>query len=342
MDSKRRGTQEVQAFKREMVIVFLKEKKGTQQQAAALYQLSERSVRRIWQSYKSQGAKAMVAAKRGVKKKPCQLNSVRAAEVRRLIDSRLPDALHLPFTLWTRAAVQQLVVKKYGIEMSLGQVGRMLCCWGYTPQKPLRQAFEQDSKAVTRWLRTEYVQLRRKATRQGAHIYFLDETGMRSDHQTGSSYSRSGKTPVVKATGKRFSANLITAMSREGAIAFSVLEGKFNAGVFQQFLARLIRYKRRKIYLIADGHPAHRAKWLQQWLKQNSQRIELVFLPAYSPELNPVEYLNQDLKTNIVGKKRPINKEQLCKNVEDFMNSRKNEPQQTSKYFQHQKVKYAA
>lgn len=89
-------------------------------------------------------------------------------------------------------------------------------------------------------------------------------------------------------------------------------------------------------------NPAHKAKGLKQWLEKNRDRLEVIFLPAYSPELNPVEYVNQDLKTNIVGKKRAINKKELCENGTQFIMKRKSDPDQTKKYFHYQKVKYAA
>ena len=220
-------------------------------------------MRRIWRSFKENGTKSIVAQKRGSKKKPCRLNSVKAVDIRRLILIRLPDQLKLPYSWWTRTAVQQLIFKKYGIALSVKQVGWMLKVGGFKPQKPIRKAFEQSPQAVAWWLHEEYRRLKRSAKRQRADIYFGDETGMCSDHQAGRSYGPKGKTPVIKATGKRFSANLIMAMTTKGHLKFRVVEGRFNAGVFQAFLAQLIGYKRQKLYFITDGHPAHKAKGLQ-------------------------------------------------------------------------------
>jgi transposase len=104
----------------------------------------------------------------------------------------------------------------------------------------------------------------------------------------------------------------------------------------------MIRYSKQKIYFITDGPPAHKTKKLNEWLAQHKKRLEVFFLPPYSPELNPQEYVNQDIKTNVIGKKRPINKEQMKSNVEDFMMKRENDRKQVQKYFHVSHVKYAA
>ena len=147
---------------------------------------------------------------------------------------------------------------------------------------------------------------------------------------------------MIKKTGQRFSLNMISAISNKGHLQFMIIDGKFNGGVFKIFLQQMIKYSRQKIYFVTDGHPAHKTKMLNEWLSENKDRIEVVFLPPYSPELNPQEYVNQDVKTNIIGKKRPINKAQMRTNVEDFMNSRKRDKRQVQKYFHVSHVRYAA
>ena len=165
---------------------------------------------------------------------------------------------------------------------------------------------------------------------------------MRSDHQAGKSYAPKGETPVIKKTGQRFSLNRVSAISHKGHVEFMIPDGTFNGGVFINFLTRLIKHKQNKIFLVVDGHPAHKTKLVKAWLEEHKARIELFFLPPYSPELNAQEYVNQDLKTNITGKKRPINKAQMKSNVEEFMYKRKNDKKQVQKYFHESHVRYAA
>jgi transposase len=338
---KKRGTKDSQGRVRILVAAFLKNKKGTQQKASELFGVTLNAVQKIWRAYKLQGSRGIAPKKRGVQGGK-KINGKQSAEVRQLIKDKLPDQLKLSFGLWTREAVQQLIFVRYGIELSRWQVGRYLKSWGYTPQKPISKAFEQKPEKVKEWLNKKYPAIKRRAAKENAVIYFGDETGMRSDHQAGKSYAPKGETPVIKKTGQRFSLNMISAISNKGHLQFMILDGRFNGEVFKTFLQQMIKYSRQKIYFVTDGHPAHKTKMLNEWLAENKERIEVFFLPPYSPELNPQEYVNQDVKTNIIGKKRPINKAQMRTNVEDFMNGRKNDRKQVQKYFHVSQVRYAA
>jgi transposase len=338
---KKRGNIGGQEAIRLRVVSYLQKKTGTQKQCAEIFGIAERSVNRIWAKYKNEGKRSLNNKKRGVKGGK-KISGAQAAEVRRLIKDKLPDQIKLPFGLWTREAVQQLILTRFGIELSRWQVGRYLKSWGYTPQKPISKAFEQKPEKVKEWLDKEYPAIKKRASREKAVIYFGDETGMRSDHQAGKSYAPQGQTPVIKKTGQRFSLNMISAISNKGHLQFMILDGRFNGEVFLKFLQQMIKYSRQKIYFVTDGHPAHKTKKLNEWLAANKKKIEVFFLPPYSPELNPQEYVNQDVKTNVIGKKRPINKVQMRTNVEEFMNERKNDKKQVQKYFHEKHVRYAA
>lgn len=338
---KRRGSKDAQEKVRLLVVDFLKKQKGSQQQCSSLYGLTLNGVQKIWFRYKQKGSRGLASKKRGVQVGK-KINGKQAAEVRQLVKDKLPEQLKLSFGLWTREAVQQLIWERYGIELSRWQVGRYLKSWGYTPQKPITKAFEQNPERVKEWLTKQYPTIKKRAAKENAVIYFEDEVGMRSDHQAGKSYAPKGETPVIKKTGQRFSLNMVSAISNKGHVEFMILDGTFNGGVFLEFLAQLVKYKQQKIFLVVDGHSAHKTKAVKAWLEENKHRIELFFLPPYSPELNAQEYVNQDLKTNVIGKKRPINKAQMKMNVEEFMNNRKNDRKQVQKYFHVSHVQYAA
>jgi transposase len=339
--NQKRGTKDSQETKRRLIVSYLKKRQGTHQQAADLFQVSKSGVDKIWTRYNQKGLRGLSSKKRGVQGGK-KISGKQAAEVRELIKYKMPDQLKLPFGLWTREAVQQLMLERYGIDLSRWQVGRYLKSWGFTPQKPISKAFEQKPEKVKAWLNEEYPAIKKRALKEKAVIYFGDETGMRSDHQAGRSYAPSGETPVIKKTGQRFSLNMISAISNKGHLQFMILDGRFNGDVFISFLKRLIKYSKEKIYFITDGHPAHKTKKLNEWLAESKDRIEVFFLPPYSPELNPQEYVNQDVKTNIIGKKRPVNKAQMRTNVEDFMYKRKSDRKQVQKYFHVSYVQYAA
>jgi transposase len=337
----RNRTASSQSTIREQVVKYLKNKNGSQQSAADIFGLSRSGVEKIWRNYKLLGIRSVKPKKRGVQGGK-KINGKQAAEVRELVKNKLPEQLKLSFGLWTREAVQELILERYGIELSRWQVGRYLKSWGYTPQKPITKAFEQNPERVQQWLNKEYPKIKKRAVKEKAVIYFEDEVGMRSDHLAGKSYAPKGQTPVIKKTGQRFSLNMVSAISNKGHLEFMILDGTFNGGVFLEFLAQLIKHKQQKIFLVVDGHSAHKTKAINAWLKENKNRIELFFLPPYSPELNAQECVNQDLKTNVIGKKRPINKAQMRDNVEDFMNNRKNDRKQVQKYFHEKHVRYAA
>ena len=273
---KPRGSKDSQETKRLLVVSYLKSKKGTHQEAADIFELSKSAVDKIWTRYCQKGSKGMVSKKRGVQGGK-KINGKQSAEIRMLIKDKLPDQLKLSYGLWTREAVQQLILDRFGIELSRWQVGRYLKSWGYTPQKPISKAFEQKPEKVKEWLETEYPAIKKRAAKEDAVIYFADETGMRSDHQAGKSYAPKGQTPVIKRTGQRFSLNMISAISNRGHLQFMILDGRFNGEVFKTFLQQMIKYSRKKIYLVIDGHPAHKTKMLNDWLEENETRIEVFF-----------------------------------------------------------------
>ncbi len=305
---KKRKNQYAQEEIRFRVAEYLRKKIGTQKRASIVFDITERSVNKIWAKYKAGGKRALRSKKRGVNQGK-KLKKDQAYKVRQLIKDKLPDQLKLPFGLWTREAVQQLISLKFGVELSRWQVGRYLKSWGYTPQKPIKKAFEQKPERVQKWLEQEYPAIENKAKIEKTIIYFGDETGCRSNHQAGKSYAPKGQTPIIKATGKRFTVNMISAISNRGHLQFMLMEKGFNSEVFKTFLEQMIKYSNRKVFFITDNHPAHKTIKLNQWLDEHKDKIEVFFIPPYSPELNPQEYVNQDLKTNIIGKKRAINKE---------------------------------
>lgn len=278
----RNRTASSQGTIRKQVVAYLKKKLGTQREAGEIFGLSLSGVEKIWRLYKRGGQRAISEKKRGVRGGK-KINGVQSAEIRRLIKDKLPDQLKLSFGLWTREAVQQLISEKYSTALSRWQVGRYLKSWGYRPQKPISKAFEQQPEKVKEWLDEEYPAIKKRAKKEGAIIYFGNETDMRSDHQAGRPYAPAGQMPVTKKTGQRFSLNMMSAISNQGHHQFMIIDGSFNTDVLITFLRQMIKYSRQKIYFITDGHPAHKTKKLNEWLSENSNRIEVFFSAAIQP-----------------------------------------------------------
>lgn len=312
-----------------------------QGEVARLFGVARPTVNRWWQEYLAGGTKALAARKRG-RRAGKRLPAAQAARVRRKITDRCPDQLRLPFALWTREAVQQLIAREFGVEVSVRTVGRYLRDWGFTPQKPARRALERDPFAVRHWLREEYPAIQSAAKAENAEIFWGDEMGLRSDHASGRSYAPAGRTPLIVVSGKRFGCNMISAITNRGKLYFMVFKKRFTAAVFLSFLQRLVRQIDRLLFLIVDGHPVHRAAPVRDWLARNVTRIRLFHLPAYSPDLNPDEYLNQDVKSNSVGRQRPRNVDEMVSNVRSYLRGTQKRPHIVAGYFHAEPVRYAA
>lgn len=289
------------------------------------------------------GDRALDARRRGRRRGHTKLTDAEQQKIAALVAGKNPDQLELPGFLWTRALVRELIGQRLGIEVGEDTVGRYLRAWGMSPQKPMRRAYEQSDEAVRRWLEVDYPAIEKRARRARAEILWLDESGLRSDHTAGRSWAPVGQTPVTHGTGKRFKANMIAAIGNTGTLRFGIFEERFTGTVFLDFLKRLARdNKGRKVMLIRDGHPAHRARIVRDWVTANPDLIELHFLPGYGPELNPAECLNQDVKTNALGKRRPVNITELKADVRRFLRSCQRRPAKVARYFHERHVRYAA
>lgn len=316
----------------------------TQEQVAKNSGVTRQAVGKWWSRYKQGGIRALGKKSRRPKSadEPGDLLGWQCASIVRTVVKKTPDQLNFGFMLWTRDAVAQLIEERFKVRLSKWTVGRYLKRWGMSPQKPVKKAYEQQPEVVKNWLDKEYPRIARKALREGAEIHWGDEMGVRSDDQIGRTYGKIGQTPVVKVAGKRFTCQMISTVTNLGTLRFMVFSGKFNADVCITFLKRLIIGSDRKIFLILDGHPVHKSKKVKSWIAENSNNISLFVLPAYSPELNPDELLNQDVKTNAVRKKRAANQTELKRNLIGYLRGRQKRPDLVRRYFRHRHVRYAA
>jgi len=251
---------------------------------------------------RKQGIEALHA--KPIPGRPPILDDRQVGIVRALILEFDPDFWGFTSMLWTRAMVAELIERTFKVRISEKAVGHMMRHrMGLTPQRPVRRAFECDAQWGRQWSEEEYPRLRARAQKCGATIYFADEASMRSDYHSGTTWAERGDTPVVGATGKRFSVNLISAISPEGELRWMEVEGNMTAEKFIEFLERMIKDRTTPVFLIVDGHPAHRAKAVKRFVKENSERLELHFLPSYSPHLNPDELVWNHLKNHTLGKR---------------------------------------
>jgi transposase len=312
----------------------------TQVEVAHIFGVTRQALGKWIRKYRQGGNKSLKAQRKG-RPKGGKLLPWQAAQIAKTITDRHPEQLKLPFYLWTREAIAQLIEQRFGIRFSIWTVGRYLAHWGFTPQKPVRRAYEQNSDEVQSWLQQDYLMLKKQAKEEEALIYWGDEMGLRSDHAAGRSYGRCGQTPVIPGTGQRFGCNMISAINNKGQLNFMVFKSRFDNHVFLDFIKRMVRQIKRKVFLIVDGHPVHHATKVKEWIESHASQIRLFFLPGYSPELNPDEMLNQDVKSNAVGRRRAKNQPELIANTRSYLRSRQRQPHIVKKYFQEQHVRYA-
>jgi transposase len=269
------------------------------------------------------------------------LDAEQEAEARDLIRRHTPDELALPFALWSRGAVRELIWRRFGVRLAVRTMGTYLARWGFTAQKPLRRAHEQRPAEVRRWLRRDYPAIAARAKAAGGTIFWGDETGLRSDDVRGRSHPPRGRTPEVRVNHKRARLGLISAVTNKGELRWMVLDGAVTAANLLRFLARLVREAARKVFLILDRLPAHRSATLRAWLAGREAEIEVFHLPAHSPELNPDEGINGDLKQAVTRKAPARSKAQLKRAVVGHMRKLSKLPHRVRSFFGHQTFRYA-
>jgi transposase len=254
-----------------------------------------------WLARYREGGKQALRA-RPVPGRPPKLTGAQMRRLYTLITGTDPRQLEFAFALWTREMVRELIRREFRVSLSAVSVGRLLRTLGLSPQRPMWRAWQADPDAVERWKSEEFPAIRAQAKADGATIYFADEAGIRSDYHAGTTWAPVGRTPVVKATGARHSLNMISAVTAQGLLRFSTYTGSFTAARFIEFCRKLLADTDRPVYLVVDGHPTHKAKVVKDFVAATEGRLKLFVLPAYSPQLNPDEWVWKNVKHDRVGR----------------------------------------
>jgi transposase len=323
--------------------IRLRKRGFTHHQIAEIIGAHPTRICRWCRAYETGGPKAVTLRKRG--RRPGsgrRLSGEQEKQLRQMIRDKTPDQLKLAFALWTRLAVQQVIRQQWGVRLPIRTVGEYLRRWGFTPQKPIRRAYEQNPKAVRQWLVDQYPAIATRAKHEKAEIHWGDETGLSNGYQHGRSYAPRGQTPTVRMCARKESIGLISTVTNQGQMRFMVYRNAMNAAVMKKFLQRLVKDAGRKVFLIVDNLKVHHSKPVKEWLAVHQEQIEVFYLPAYCPELNPDEYLNNDLKSGVYGAEAVRTRPQLTKKAVSHLRSLQKQPQRVQKFFKHPKVAYAA
>ena len=297
----------------------------------------------IWQKYQRGGINAIKPGARGRQsgtKRTLSLEQENALQ--QLLVDKNPLQLKLPFALWTRDAVRLAIKQRYGHDVPLRTISDYLHRWGFTPQKPTKRAYEQDPKRLKQWLETDYLEITAQAKKEKAEIHWGDETGINSDGYNVKGFAPKGKTPILRLTTKRNKINMISAITNQGKVRFMLYRESMESKILIKFMSRLVKDSPRKVFLILDNLRVHHSKVVKEWLEANDDKIKVFYLPAYSPEVNPDEYLNGDLKQRIRSGVPAKTVKDLTKKTRSFMKMIQCRPQHVMNYFKHPQIAYAA
>jgi transposase len=333
-----------QLHERRKQVVRLHRKGHRVMQIAELTGLSYPTVRRAIDLYEAGGLAAISPAPRG--KTLGNGRSLRPEQeeaIQRIICDKRPEQLKMDFALWNRAAVMQLIERECAVKLHVRSVGKYLARWGFTPQKPIRRAYEQRPEAVQAWLNEQYPEIEKRAKAEGGEIHWGDETALVNTDVRGRSFAPAGKTPVAFVVGgTRQKLSMIATVTNKGETRWMIIDEAFNAEKLIEFLQALIKDAKKKVFLILDNLRVHHSKPVKAWAAERKDKIELFYLPSYSPELNPEERLNGDLKQAIGAKVPARTKAKLKSAAIEHMTELENDPARVMSYFQDPFVKYAA
>lgn len=306
--------------------------------------LSYPAVSKTIERYEALGAAGLAPQTRG--RRPGEdraLTEDQEQAIQRLICDKRPEQLKMEFALWSRAAVMQLIEREYGVALHVRSVSKYLTRWGFTPQKPFKRAYEQSPVAVQEWLDTQYPQIATRAKAEGAEIHWGDETALANTDVRGRSFAPRGKTPVTMAVGgTRQKLSMIATVTNQGKARWMIIDGAFNHARLIEFFESLVKDADKKIFLILDNLGVHHCKPVKAWLAENAAKMEVFYLPSYSPELNPEERLNANLK-HVIRRKVPVRtKAKLQAAAVEHMTALEAKPERIKSFFQDSFVKYAA
>ena len=288
--------------------------------------------------YRTGGWQALKTGSRSGR--PKKLTGSQIRWIYRTIRDKEPRQLKFSFALWTRSMIVSLIKRQFGVKLSSTSVGRLLHQLGFSCQKPLYRAYQRDSELVKQWKENVFPEIQKRAKKEEATIYFQDESGVRSDFHSGTTWALKGHTPVVESTGARFGLNMMAAITPRGQMQFMIVKGTVRSDQICEFLNRLMHGHQNKVFLIWDGHPTHKSKKVKESIAAFDGRLEIFLLPSYSPDLNPIEQLWNHTKTNGVGRKVIYGPDQLKTTIINKLRSLQKLPKKIASFFRHPDCAY--
>ena len=298
--------------------------------------LSDQAIRNLFKKYDTGGIAAIKPKKRGRKSgEKRHLTPKQEQEILALLVDKNPEQLKLKGCMWTRDSVKDLILREYGIDMPIRTVGEYLKRWGLTVQRPAKQEMNQNPEQVEVWLHEQYPAIHAEAKAEKAEIFWGDETAVQNVANYARGYAPKGKTPVVKVQAKKMHINMISAISNQGKLHFLLYSDAINSDRLISFMEAIIKTAGKKVYLILDNLKVHHSKKVTEWVEEHKHQIRLFHLPPYSPEYNPDEYLNNDLKRNLGTQAMVKDVGELEDHTNAFMDRLSKDSDHVKAYFDH-------
>jgi len=272
--------------------------------------------------------------------RPKKLSGAQIKRLYNIIRDKNPRQLKFEFALWTRSMIVDLIKRQFRIKLSPTSVGRLLHQLGFSCQKPLYRAYQRDADLVKRWKEDVFPNIQKRAKKEGAAIFFQDESGIRSDFHSGKTWALKGRTPIIETTGARFGLNMMAAITPRGEMNFMIVHGTVRSDQICEFIKRLMHGRESKVFLIWDGHPTHKSKKVKECIASFDGRLEVFLLPSYSPDLNPIEQLWNHAKGNGVGRKVIYGPDLLKSAVINRLRSLQKLPKKIASFFRHPDCSY--
>lgn len=315
----------------------------TQSKACKVFGFSETSMCKYIKEYRESKESSYSYKKRGVKEGTGSKLSIEQMEeiVKKLLRNT-PDQLGLEYTLWTSKVVHEYIETNYKVSYNRRSIRKIMTKLGFTSQKPIKLAYERNPKKIEIWLTDTYPKIKIRAMQEGARIYWGDEMGIQSSDNRGKTYGLKGITPVIKKTGSRFKCNMLAAISPQGYMNWMVFEDNFTSKKCIEFLGRMIRQVKQKIFLILDNHRVHHSKKVKAYVEKHKDKIELFYLPPYCPDMNPQELVNQDVKANSNNFRALKTLKDLTINLRCYLGQVQGDQFKIMNYFNKKEVVYAA
>lgn len=342
MDNRKLSIDALQVLREKAVRVVV-EQGASRKFVCQLFGFTPGSLCKYLSEHRKYGEASFRYAKSGVKPGThSKLTRDQLQTLKETLLSSTPDELGMKHTLWNSRVIAKFIEAKWGVVYAARSIRDLMKRLGFSSQKPIKKAYERDPKRIQAWLDIEYPKIKARAMQEGARIYWADEMGVHSTDNRGKMYGLKGKKPVIKKSGSRFKCNVLAAISPQGQMNWTVYTKNFTGQKFIEFLSRVMRQANQKVFMIVDNLRGHHSKRVRNYIEKHKDKIALFYLPPYSPEMNPQELVNQDVKASANNFEALNSVDNLMTNVRYYLTKIQCDPFKVMSYFRKKEVAYAA